>query len=190
MSNGRPLFALPALQDVQQSTQLLTQLLGVKSIRGLTFSPTIVPGMDAVDMLLQPISETLTAETDINAAGGIAAGSAYTLFTVPSSETWRFLDGAISSDALDADQACAFTSIYTDGPIVAGIPDGVLRTGTILSIAASQLEAADFLFGAIGSGIWFRPGARVGFVLNTAAVVGVALNIRINGRIRIARLRV
>jgi hypothetical protein len=178
-----------ALPDVQQSTRLVTQLLGVKGKQGIRYSPTLVPGLDCSDLLLQGMSETLHSDLDISVANGNAAGSAYNAHQVPNDEVWRLLDGAISTDVLDADQALAgLRPCYSDQPLVAGVPDGVLGGAGVVSAAASQIGLGLVL--VLPFFPWLRPGGAVGFVLQQPAVLGVAGAIRINTRIRIARLHV
>jgi len=193
MSNGGKrlagLFTLgDELPDVQSSTRLLTQLLGVKGKQGLRYSPTIVPILESSDLLLQQLSETLQAEVDITAALGNVAGSVYTFFTVPNTETWRILDGAISSDVLDADQSLpGIQPVYSDSPITAGLPLGVLGGSNPLIVSASQIGAQLLLITTFAP--WLRPGGVVAFFLRAPAVLGLAAALRVEVRMRIVRLR-
>jgi hypothetical protein len=183
------LFSVQELPDVQQSTSLITKLLGVKGRQGIRYSPVLVPGLDCSDLIMQGMSETLHTDTDITAAAGNVAGSAYNAFTVPNDEVWRLLDGAVSTDVLDADQSIVgLRPCYSDQPLTAGVPNGVLGGAGAVSAAASQIGLGLVL--VLPFFPWLRPGGAVGFVLQQPAVLGVAAAIRINTRIRIARLHV
>jgi len=194
MSNGgrrlAGLFTLPdELPDVQASTQLLSQVLGVKGKQGLRYSPTIVPAIEARDFILQALSETQFNTQTITAAAGNLSGSVYTFFTVPNDQTWRILDGAISSDALDADQnLVGIKGVYSDRALAAVLPQGALAASATINAAASQFTVTSLFFAGLEP--WMRPGGSLGFVLLAPAVLGVAAAIPITLRVRFARLRV
>jgi hypothetical protein len=177
------------LPDVQSSTQLLTQLLGVKGASGMDFSGTVVPVIEARDTILQALSETISVTVLITAAAGNVAGSAYTFIQVPNEQTWRILDGALSTDALDADQnLTGIKGVYTDGPLAAATPQGVLAASATINAGASQYTTSSLFFAGLEP--WMRPGGRLGFVLLAPAVLGVAGAIPITLRARFARLKV
>lgn len=177
-------------EDIQASFSLLSRLLGVKGRQAIQYSPTVVPTVETQDLVLQSQSETLLAQTDITAAAGNVAGSVYTQFSVPDGESWRVLDGLISTDVLDADQAGAagLFGLINDAPLTAGIPNGALGTSLQLLGVASQISV-QIMFPVQPAAPWIRPGGAIGFMLRAPWTLGVAAAIRINTRIRIARLK-
>ncbi len=189
MANGEaspPLFklALRELVDVNAGVQLLTQLLGVKGRQGLKYSPTLVPAIDSLELILQPASEILIDTINITAAAGNVAGSVYVMRTVPDGEMWRLLDSAL----LAADQTLAGIFTYwSDRAPVAGAPAGLLGALARLAVSPSQFGAVSLIVGGVYP--WLRPGSTIGFVLQAPAVLGVAAAITINLRSRIARLK-
>ncbi len=193
MANGEaspPLFklALRELVDVNAGVQLLTQLLGVKGRQGLKYSPTLVPAIDSLELILQPASEILIDTINITAAAGNVAGSVYVMRTVPDGEMWRLLDSAFSSQVLAADQTLAGIFTYwSDRAPVAGAPAGLLGALARLAVSPSQFGAVSLIVGGVYP--WLRPGSTIGFVLQAPAVLGVAAAITINLRSRIARLK-
>lgn len=174
---------LDKLLDVQRSAALLNEFLGIKGRAGLAYSPTLVPVLEAFDLLLLPAHEGLRAVVNHDATNN-GVGSRWTYFTVPENEYWRVWDAHFgSTGVLAADQAIAgLQAVYGPGP--GGFANAVIPTSGIAVVAAARV-----LLERVTLPVYLTSTTVVGAAVRAPSTLGVSGVIETAASVQITRIQ-